>query len=182
MPFEFHRLEIPEVILIKAQCIEDERGFFVEMYKQSTFSVHGIVNRFVQDNYSYSLQGVLRGLHYQKHPQAQGKLVTALKGQIYDVVVDLRRDSPTYKEWIGIQISDSDCRMLYVPSGFAHGFCVLSKEAWVVYKVTEEYAPEFERGIIWSDPAIGIRWPVAEPILSPKDAQLPLLKDADNNF
>ncbi len=182
MSFRFQSLEIPEVVLIEAQCIEDDRGFFMETYRMSEFSANGISQAFVQDNYSHSVQRVLRGLHYQKHPKAQGKLVMVLKGQIFDVAVDIRKGSPTYRKWVGMVLAGDDFRMLYIPPGFAHGFCVLSEEADVVYKVTEEYAPECDRGIIWNDPDIGIQWPITEPILSPKDARLPFLKEADNNF
>jgi dTDP-4-dehydrorhamnose 3,5-epimerase len=182
MSFKFHRLEIPDVVLVEAVSFADDRGFFAETYKMSPFAAHGISLPFVQDNLSHSVQGVLRGLHYQKHPKAQGKLIMVLRGRIFDVAVDIRVGSPTYRRWVGVVLSADDSRLLYVPVGFAHGFCVLSEQADVLYKVTEEYAPELDRGIVWNDPAIGIQWPVAEPILSPKDAQLPLLSDADNNF
>ena len=178
MPFQFQRLEIPGVVLIESQRFEDDRGFFLETYQMSEFSANGISQAFVQDNYSHSVRGVLRGLHYQKHPKAQGKLVMAPKGQIFDVAVDIREGSTTYGEWVGATLSADNHRMLYIPPGFAHGFCVLSEEADVVYKVTEEYAPELDRGIIWNDPDIGIQWPITEPILSPKDARLPFLKQA----
>ena len=182
MSFKFHRLEIPDVVLVEAVSFADDRGFFAETYKMSPFAAHGISLTFVQDNLSHSVQGVLRGLHYQKHPKAQGKLIMVLRGRIFDVAVDIRVGSPTYRRWVGVVLSAEDFRLLYVPVGFAHGFCVLSEQADVLYKVTEEYAPELDRGIVWNDPAIGIQWPVAEPILSPKDAQLPLLCDADNNL
>jgi len=176
MPFRFQRLEIPEVVLIEPQSIEDDRGFFMETYRMSEFSANGISPAFAQDNYSHSVRGVLRGLHYQKHPKAQGKLVMVLKGQIFDAAVDIRKSSATYGKWVGIVLSADNPRMLYIPPGFAHGFCVLSEEADVIYKVTEEYAPEFDRGIIWNDSGIAIQWPITEPILSPKDARLPSLK------
>jgi dTDP-4-dehydrorhamnose 3,5-epimerase len=182
MPFRFERLEIPEIILVEAQRHGDDRGYFLETYKQSTFADNGISPAFVQDNISHSALGVLRGLHYQKHPGAQGKLVMALKGRIFDVAVDIRRGSPTYGKWVGLELSGDSLRMIYVPPGFAHGFCVLSEGATVAYKVTAEYAPELDRGIVWNDPDIGIPWPISDPVLSLKDAQLPLLKDADNNF
>ena len=182
MSFKFQRSEMPGVVLIEASSFGDERGFFMETYKMSQFSAHGVPHTFVQDNLSHSVRGVLRGLHYQKHPKAQGKLVMVLRGQIFDVAVDIRRGSPTYGRWVGITLSAGDLRMLYVPVGFAHGFCVLSEEADVLYKVTEEYAPGLDRGIVWNDPDIGIRWPIAEPILSRKDAQLPFLREADNNL
>lgn len=182
MPFKFHRLEIPDLILIEGQRFDDDRGFFAETYKMSQFVPYGISSPFVQDNWSHSIRGVLRGLHYQKHPKAQGKLVMVLRGQIFDVAVDIRKGSPTYGQWAGVTLKAEELRMLYVPPGFAHGFCVLSDEADVLYKVTAEYSPELDRGIIWNDPEIGIRWPIVDPLLSAKDAQLPLLRDADNNF
>lgn len=182
MPFKFHRLEIPDLILIEGQRFDDDRGFFAETYKMSQFVSYGISSPFVQDNWSHSIRGVLRGLHYQKHPKAQGKLVMVLRGQIFDVAVDIRKGSPTYGQWTGVTLTAEELRMLYVPPGFAHGFCVLSDEADVLYKVTAEYSPELDRGIIWNDPEIGIRWPIADPLLSVKDAQLPPLRDADNNF
>jgi dTDP-4-dehydrorhamnose 3,5-epimerase len=182
MPFQFQRLEIPDLVLVEAQSFPDHRGFFLETYRMSGFSANGISDAFVQDNLSHSHQGVLRGLHYQKHPRAQGKLVTVLRGEIFDVAVDIRKGSPTYGQWVGLTLSDDCFRMLYVPIGFAHGFCVLSEEAVVSYKVTEEYAPDLDRGIVWNDPDIGIHWPVGNPVLSAKDAQLPQLREADNNF
>jgi dTDP-4-dehydrorhamnose 3,5-epimerase len=182
MTFQFERLEIPEVILIEGQRLKDDRGFFLETYRRSEFATHGIPQTFVQDNHSHSVHRVLRGLHYQKQPKAQGKLVMVLSGRIYDVAVDIRKGSPTYGRWIGLELTAAGHQMVYIPVGFAHGFCVLSEEADVLYKVTEEYTPELDRGIAWNDPDIGIRWPVVEPLLSPKDAQLPLLKDADNCF
>lgn len=182
MPFQFQSLEIPEIILVKAQRSEDGRGSFAETYKSSEFAANGIPSTFVQDNHSHSVQGVLRGLHYQKHPKAQGKLVMVLRGRIYDVAVDIRRGSPAYGQWLGLQLSADNHHMLYVPAGFAHGFCVLSEQADVIYKVTEEYAPELEQGIIWNDPEIGVEWPITAPILSPKDAGLARLRDVDNKF
>ncbi len=182
MPFRFSRLDIPDVILIEPRTFEDPRGFFLEMYKKSEFAANGIAGEFVQSNYSHSIRGTLRGLHYQKPPQAQGKLVMALQGEVFDVAVDIRKGSPTYGQWVGAVLSDQNFHILYIPAGFAHGFCVLSEEANFLYQVTDEYAPECDRGILWNDPIIGIEWPIAEPLLSPKDAQLPLLKDADTGF
>jgi dTDP-4-dehydrorhamnose 3,5-epimerase len=182
MPFRFQRLDIPDVILIEPRTFNDQRGFFMETYKRSEFVANGISEEFVQGNYSHSIRGTLRGLHYQKHPQAQGKLVMALKGEVFDVAVDIRRGSPTYGRWIGTILSDQNLHMLYVPVGFAHGFCVLSEEADFLYQVTAEYAPKLDRGIVWNDPAIGIQWPISDPVLSSKDAQLPLLREADADF
>ena len=179
MPFQFERLDIPDVILVKPRRFEDSRGFFAEIHKLSTFSAGGIPTTFVQSNHSHSVQDVLRGLHYQKQPRAQGKLVTAIRGSVFDVAVDIRENSPTYGAWVGETLSADNGHMLYLPPGFAHGFAVLSPEADVIYMVTEEYAAELDRGIAWNDPEIGIDWPVADPILSPKDAQLPSLREAD---
>jgi len=182
MPFQFKSLEIPGVILIEPQVFSDERGFFMEAYKYSEFASFGITERFVQDNHSRSKKGVLRGLHYQNPPKAQGKLVRVISGEIFDVAVDIRKGSPTFGKWVGIKLSAENKRMLYIPPGFAHGFCVLSDIAEVLYKTTEEFAPECEAGIIWDDPDIGIDWPIKTPILSPKDAKWPRLKDAVNGF
>lgn len=182
MPFRFQRLEIPEVILVEPRVFADQRGFFLETYKHSDFAANGIPERLVQDNYSHSKRGVLRGLHYQRPPQAQGKLVMALRGEIFDVAVDIREGSPTYRRWVSAVLSDENLHLLYVPPGFAHGFCVLSEEADVVYKVTAEYAPDLDTGIRWNDPSIGVEWPIEEPTLSQKDAQLPLLREVGPQF
>lgn len=182
MPFTFHRLDIPDVILVEPRLFPDGRGFFAETYKRSDFEANGIPEVFVQDNHSRSVRGVLRGLHYQKDPTAQGKLVSAIRGEIFDVAVDVRRGSPYYGRWVAATLSDENHHLLYVPPGFAHGFCVVSEEAEVVYKVTSEYSPEHDRGIRWDDPTIGVRWPVDPPLLSPKDQQHPSLETADNNF
>jgi dTDP-4-dehydrorhamnose 3,5-epimerase len=182
MPFQFTSLRIPEIILVEARSFADDRGFFAETYKRSEFAAHGIEDAFVQSNLSHSRRGVLRGLHYQKHPRAQAKLVTVLSGEVFDVAVDIRRGSPTYGQWVGLTLLVEPLRLLYVPAGFAHGFCVLSETADVLYKVSDEYAPDLDRGIIWNDPEIGIRWPLDQPVLSPKDAQLPSLREADHNF
>jgi len=182
MPFRFARLDIPEVVLIEARPYPDARGFLMETYRRSVFEGAGIPQAFVQENYSRSQKGVLRGLHYQKLPQAQGKLISVVRGEIFDVAVDLRRGSPTYGRWASVTLSSEPQRMLYVPVGFAHGFCVTSDEADVVYKVTAEYAPDLEGGIIWNDPELRIPWPILEPLLSPRDAQLGRLRDADHNF
>ncbi len=182
MPFEHKRLKIPEILLIKTAIFEDQRGFFEEIYKYSDFVAMGIKEKFVQDNYSHSICGVLRGLHYQKGPKVQGKLVWVLSGKIFDIVVDLRKNFPTYGQWVSTELSSDNRHMLYVPPGFAHGFCVLSPQADVVYKVTEEYEPALEGGIRWNDPAIGVNWPTEHPILSAKDAQLPILLEAEHDF
>lgn len=182
MPFVFQQLELPDVILIEPKVFSDERGFFMESFKESEFNLKGIKTRFVQDNFSHSLNGVLRGLHYQKNPKAQDKLVMATKGEIFDVAVDIRKGSPTYGKWVGEVLSDKNHKLLYIPKGFAHGFCVLSDTADVLYKVNSEYSPEHERGILWNDKKIGIIWPINNPGILLKDQQLPGLDDTDNNF
>src|SRR4030043_1403268 len=182
MAFHFKRLSIPEVILIEPEIFRDKRGFFMETYKYSDFARFGIKEYFIQDNYSRSAKGVLRGLHYQKHPNAQGKLVQCLKGKIFDVAVDIRKGSPTFGQWVSTELAEENNLILYVPSGFAHGFVVLSEVANVIYKCTREYSPEDDRGIIWNDPDINIHWPVKDPVLSEKDKKLPFLKDADIDF
>jgi dTDP-4-dehydrorhamnose 3,5-epimerase len=182
MPFTFEPLQIPDVILIRPRVFPDARGFFLETYKYSDFAANGIPERFVQDNHSRSTRGVLRGLHFQNPPRAQGKLVRVVSGEIFDVAVDIRPGSATFGQWVGEILSDENHHMLYIPPGFAHGFVVLSDVADVTYKVTAEYAPELDSGIIWNDPAIAIQWPVQVPILSAKDAALPSLLEADNRF
>ncbi|MCI0468504.1 MAG: dTDP-4-dehydrorhamnose 3,5-epimerase [Nitrospirae bacterium] len=182
MPFNFKSLSIPAVKLIEPRVFPDGRGFFLEFYKHSDFRNNGIPDHFVQDNHSRSARNVLRGLHYQKDPKAQGKLVRCLTGNIFDVAVDIRKGSPTFGEWVGAGLSDENNHMLYIPPGFAHGFVVLSDIAEVIYKCTEEYSHESERGIIWNDPDINIDWRITEPLLSEKDMVYPLLKDADINF
>ena len=182
MPFLFKRLAVQDILLIEPKKFPDDRGFFMETYKHSDFSRNGIREYFVQDNYSRSSRGVLRGLHYQRNPYAQGKLVQCLKGRIFDVAVDMRKGSPTFGNWVGIELSEENNLMLYVPPAFAHGFIALSEAADVLYKCTKEYAPDSDRGIIWNDPDINIQWPMKEPILSDKDKMHPFLKDADNNF
>ncbi len=183
MPFTFTPLQIPDVILITARVFDDARGFFLETYKYSEFAAHGIPETFVQDNHSRSVRGVLRGLHFQNPPQAQGKLVRVVQGEIFDVAVDIRPSSPTFGQWVGEILSEANQRMLYIPPGFAHGFLVLSEFADVSYKVTTEYAPELDSGIIWNDPTIQIQWPLqGSPLLSAKDAALPTLFNADNRF
>jgi dTDP-4-dehydrorhamnose 3,5-epimerase len=182
MPFTFKKLDIPEVILVEAKAFPDQRGFFMESYHESSFINNGINDKFVQDNFSHSTKGVLRGLHYQKSPKAQSKLVTALKGEIFDVAVDIRKNSPTFGKWVGEILSEKNHRLLYVPQGFAHGFCVLSDDADVLYKVNDDYSPENDRGIMWNDSEIAIKWPIENPTISEKDLQQSLLKDADINF
>ena len=182
MPFEFERLKIPDVILIKPKVFEDKRGFFMETYKKTDFEAYGINTTFVQDNHSKSAYGVLRGLHFQKKPYEQAKLVRCIRGKIFDVAVDLRRDSPTFGKYISAILSDDNKHMIFVPRGFAHGFEVLSEEAEVVYKVDNIYAPEYESGVIWNDRDIGIDWPIKDPILSEKDSKWPTLKQLEGEL
>ncbi|TMA63889.1 MAG: dTDP-4-dehydrorhamnose 3,5-epimerase [Deltaproteobacteria bacterium] len=182
MSFGFSPTAIPEVMVIDPRVFPDQRGFFMETYKCSEFAAHGITGTFVQCNHSKSSKGILRGLHYQKHPKAQCKLVRAVSGEIYDVVVDLRQGGPTYGKWIAVELSGENRKMLYIPTGFAHGFCVTSEEAEILYMATEEYAPEYEAGVFWNDAELAIDWPLAEPQLSSRDHAWPPLKWAENNF
>ncbi|MZG30730.1 MAG: dTDP-4-dehydrorhamnose 3,5-epimerase [Nitrospinae bacterium] len=163
------------VLLIEPTVHLDSRGRFFESFRKDKYLAMGIKDEFVQENQSLSSKNVLRGLHYREAPE-QAKLVRVVKGEVFDVVVDIRKDSPTFGNWQGFNLSDANCLQLYVPVGFAHGFCVLSDEAEFLYKVTQYYSAEKEKGIMWNDPDIGIDWPVSDPILSDKDQQNPLLK------
>jgi dTDP-4-dehydrorhamnose 3,5-epimerase len=182
MPFTFRPLDLPGLVLIEPRTFGDQRGYFRETFKASEFAGAGLPVAYAQDNLSHSTRGVLRGLHFQKPPQAQGKLVCAPRGEIFDVAVDLRRGSPTWGRWAAATLSDANGCLLYVPPGFAHGFCVLSAEADVLYKVTAEWAPGLESGIVWNDPDLGVAWPLGQPVLSERDAALPRLRDADPGF
>jgi len=178
MPFSFQPLSIEGTILVTPRVFADDRGYFMESYKASEFRTAGIDERFVQENQSVSSRGVVRGLHYQKEPHAQGKLVQAVRGEIFDVFVDLRQHSLTFGRWESVILTGENKLMVYIPPWCAHGFCVLSEEAEIRYKVTCEYAPQSEAGIAWNDPAIGIEWPGSEAVLSPKDQQWPGLLEA----
>ncbi|MEK7556402.1 MAG: dTDP-4-dehydrorhamnose 3,5-epimerase [Patescibacteria group bacterium] len=182
MAFQFRPLEIPDVVEVIPQVFGDERGGFAEMYKEKDFVEAGIEVQFVQFNYSRSSRNVLRGLHYQLNPKAQGKLLTAISGEVFDVAVDIRKGSPTFGRWVSLQLSSAKKNLVYVPEGFAHGFCVTSETAEVMYYVTDVYSPERERGIIWNDPALGIPWPTSTPVLSGKDQVYPGLASAESNF
>lgn len=173
--FKFKRLEIPDVILIEPTVFEDRRGFFLESYNLKEFEAFGINVNFVQDNHSRSKKGVIRGLHFQKGKMAQAKLVRVVKGEIFDVAVDIRKGSSYYGKWVAVTLSENNKRMLFIPEGFAHGFCVLSEEADVLYKASNFYSPEHEGGIRWDDPDLAIPWPVDNPIVSLKDRNLPFL-------
>jgi dTDP-4-dehydrorhamnose 3,5-epimerase len=171
------KTELPDVLLIEPKVFGDARGFFYESFQAARYTQAGITGPFVQDNHSRSVKGTLRGLHFQE-PRSQGKLVQVLRGTVYDVAVDVRRGSPTFGRWVGVELSEAQPRQLWIPPGFAHGFCVLSESADFFYKCTEFYAPEAERSIAWNDPQIGIRWPMTDPILSAKDRDAPRLEDA----
>jgi dTDP-4-dehydrorhamnose 3,5-epimerase len=161
--------ELPGVLIVEPRVFGDGRGFFFESYQQRRYAEAGIPGPFVQDNVSRSARGILRGLHFQ-HPRAQGKLVMVLAGSVFDVAVDVRRGSPTFGKWVGVELSGENKRQLWIPPGFAHGFCVTSESADFAYKCTDFYAPEHEHTVAWNDPRIGIRWPVEQPQLSTKDA------------
>jgi dTDP-4-dehydrorhamnose 3,5-epimerase len=180
MAFRFHPLAIPEVVRVEPTVHRDERGWFLESYKRSDFEKAGIPHEFRQDNHSASLPaGVLRGLHYQLPPRAQGKLVRVLAGAVFDVAADVRPGSPTYGKWVAQNLSAADHGMLWVPPGFAHGFCTLAPGSEVAYKTTAEYSAQDDRGIRWDDPRLAIAWPVDRPLLSPKDRAAPLLSEAE---
>ncbi len=180
MPFEFIKQNIEDVILVKPKIFEDNRGFFLESYKKSEFFRNGIVEEFNQENHSKSIRGVLRGLHYQKAPYEQAKLVRCLRGRIYDIVVDIRKNSKTFGQYVKVELSEENKNMLFIPNGFAHGFIVLSDIAEIFYKASGEYNKDFERGILWNDKDLNIDWEIDfEPILSEKDKILPTLKEAD---
>ena len=172
MPFEFKKLTIPDLILIEPKIFHDERGFFLEAYKSSEFSKNGINVDFVQDNTAKSDKGVLRGLHYQLPPMAQGKLVSVVRGKVWDVAVDIRKNSPAFLQWEGVELSGENFRIFYIPPGFAHGYVTLEENTIFSYKCTSEYSPEHERGIIWDEKEIGVDWPYDNPIVSRRDQGL----------
>jgi len=174
---DFIKTDIEGLTLIKPRVIIDDRGFFLESYSVSKFKAGGIDCTFVQDNHSRSINtGVIRGLHFQTEPCSQAKLIRVIRGSIFDVAVDLRRGS-TFGQWRGFNLSASNFDMLFIPKGFAHGFCTLEDNSEIAYKADNLYSPQHDSGIIWNDPDIGIEWPVKEPILSEKDANLPKMKE-----
>lgn len=168
---------LPGVLIVTPKVFGDARGFFLETYSADKYADAGINGPFVQDNWSRSAKNVLRGLHFQ-NPQGQGKLVSCARGAVFDVAVDVRVGSPTFGKWFGCELTEENKKQLWVPNGFAHGFCVLSDEADFLYKCTAAYAPNCEHSVLWNDPAIGISWPLSEPVLSKKDLAAPVLKDA----
>lgn len=176
-------LKLNDSVLLEPVIHGDHRGFFMESYNESKMHDLGLKFDFIQDNQSLSAEpGVLRGLHYQLNPQAQTKLIRVLSGAIYDVILDIRKSSPTFGQWIGVILSEHNKRQLLVPKGFAHGFCTLVPNTQVLYKVDEYYSPEHDRGILWNDPSLGIDWPVSEPLLSEKDRLHPTFANAEMNF
>lgn len=176
---EFEQTEIPQVLLIKPEVYEDERGFFLETYRKSHFRDHGIDVEFVQDNMSASQAGVIRGLHYQIVDQ-QAKLLMVPRGKIFDVAVDLRRGSPTFGQHVTAELSGKNKHQLYIPTGFAHGYAVLQDDTLVSYKCSDYYNPGGERGLLWNDPELAINWPVSAPVVSEKDEQQPKLSEISN--
>jgi dTDP-4-dehydrorhamnose 3,5-epimerase len=171
---EVTETSLPGVLIVKPDVFSDARGFFMESYHRKRYREVGFEVDFVQDNISFSVQGTLRGLHYQ-YPHGQAKLIQVLQGEVFDVAVDIRAGSPAFGQWTGVALSADSKTQLFIPAGFAHGFCVLSDTALFTYKCSDFYAPASERGILWSDPAIGIRWPIQSPLLSDKDRRYPLL-------
>lgn len=171
-------MSLPEVLLLEPKRLGDARGYFLETWQQERYLAAGIKHAFVQDNLSRSVRGILRGLHLQ-HPTDQGKLVYVVEGEVFDVAVDVRVGSPTFGQWTGATLSSTDHRQLWIPPGFAHGFCVTSDVALFAYKCTAPYAVAHELGVAWNDPDLGITWPIAEPLLSGKDKVLPRLAEID---
>jgi len=172
---------IPEVLIIEPRVFEDERGFFFESYNFEIYQKSGILSVFVQDNHSRSVRNTLRGLHYQINP-GQDKLVRVISGEVYDVAVDIRFGSPTFGKWVGSYLSAANKKQMFIPKGFAHGFCVTSEVAEFEYKCSEFYSPQDERGILWNDPGLAIDWPVDRPILSQKDTQNKSFEAIDRDF
>lgn len=177
---KFTELDVPGVFLIEPVVYEDERGFFFEWYHQATFAKHGIRTKFVQDNHSSSHKGVLRGLHYQMEPRAQAKLIRVVRGAVFDVAVDLRKGSKTFGQHVAMNLSEKNKKILYVPEGFAHGFCALADDTEFLYKVSTFYSPKHERGIRWNDPTLKIQWPELDVhyVLTERDQNYPSFGDA----
>ena len=178
MPFIFTPLDIKGLVIVQPKSFKDERGFFLETYKESEFRKAGIVSVFKQDNHSLSKKGVIRGLHYQLDPMSQGKLVRVIRGRVFDYAVDIRIGSPTFKQWVKVELSEENQTMFYIPRGFAHGFIALTDDVHLIYKCTEEYSKADESGIRYDDPELAIDWGFDKLIVSPKDMVLPYLKDA----
>jgi len=179
MSFVFKKLHIPGPILVESKAFFDERGFFTELFKGSDFVQNGIPMSFVQDNFSRSKRGVIRGLHYQLPPKAQGKLVRVLKGRGLDIAVDIRRASETFLKYVAIELSEDNNLALFIPEGFAHDFMAFTDDTFLLYKCTNEYSPEHERGIRYDDPDINIDWGIVEPLVAKRDADFPYAKNAE---
>jgi dTDP-4-dehydrorhamnose 3,5-epimerase len=179
---QFESLQIPDIILITPKVFEDARGFFLESYRKDIFRENGVDVDFVQDNHSFSVKGVLRGMHFQKPPMAQDKLVRVVTGEIFDVVADLRKKSPTFGRWFGMKLSGDSQQMLFIPKGFAHGFLTLSDTAHFEYKVSNFYSPEHDCGLLWNDPDVKIDWPLSQPLLNDKDSHQPRLAELKDIF
>ncbi len=182
MPFAFQTTALVDAIVIDPKSFADDRGVFRETFKNADFADAGLPTTFAQSNLSSSRQGVLRGLHFQTDPMAQGKLVSCVAGAVFDVAVDIRHGSPSFGKWIGEELSMANGRMLWIPAGFAHGFCVLEDNSVLSYSVTEVFSGAHDGGIAWNDPAIGVEWPISDPLLSDKDQALPCLGDGDPGF
>ena len=178
---KFIPTEIPDVIIVEPKVFQDDRGFFLESYQQEKYAEGGIDAVFIQDNHSSSSKGVLRGMHNQK-TRPQGKLVRVVEGEVFDVAVDIRPNSPTYKKWVGVNLSADNFRQLWIPPGLAHGFLVLSEQAQFEYKCTDFYFPDDELGFIWNDPDIGIEWPIDNPVLSGKDKAMPSFAEIESKL
>lgn len=173
---KFLETDLPGILIVEPDVFEDPRGYFMETHHRDKFADAGIAHPFVQDNHAHSVRETLRGLHFQE-PHPQGKLVRVVSGKIFDVAVDIRRDSPDFGRWVGVELSSENRRQLWVPPGFAHGYCVLTDDCDVIYKCTQIYSPEHDHVIAWNDPDIGIEWPVSEPVLSDRDRAAPLLEE-----
>ena len=185
MPFEYRRIQsLADLMIIEPRVFPDDRGWFTETYKQGDFAANGIESSFNQDNHSRTDgRNVIRGLHYQLNPAAQGKLVRCVVGAVFDVAVDIRKGSPTYSRWVSVELTAENRRILWIPPGFAHGFCTLTEVSEVVYKATAEYSAKHDRCIRWDDPTLAINWPLTtHPLLSTRDASAPALAQAENNF
>lgn len=182
MPVTIRKTDIPDVLVIESPIFSDDRGYFTELYNEATWQEAGFDQSFVQDNMSFSSKGTLRGMHYQLNPDAQGKLVRALRGSVFDVAVDIRRGSPTFGKWVGETLSEENGLSLWAPPGFAHGFLVLEDDTQVLYKCTHPWSPDAERTILYNDPAIGIEWPIEPCGIKDRDAQAPGIGEAEYNF
>ena len=179
MPFRFKALAIPDLVLVEPTIFPDDRGVFLETFKTTDFKQAGLPDHFVQDNLSCSKKDVIRGLHYQKNPKAQGKLISVLQGRAWDVAVDIRKASPTYLQWAAVELDGEQLKMFYIPPGFAHGFLAMTDDVLLHYKCTQEFDQASEAGICWNDPDIGIPWPVQTPLVSERDNMLPDSRHAE---